>query len=165
MTGSPGEDAFPNVATREAFGYLTTEPRAWATVAATLAARAAHPSGPVDAVLTELSGALRDQAAGVDWVAIGERYGGAVDWVAVARVVAACVAEVTDPAPSKPTDADGLTVTLCTACGRWVAMPAHMPEVSDEAAWALQTEQHWPECPWVLTRGYHTATERAGGER
>lgn len=116
MTGSPGEDAFPNVATREAFGYLTTEPRAWATVA-------------------------------------------------VARVVAACVAEVTDPAPSKPTDADGLTVTLCTACGRWVAMPAHTPEVSDEAAWALQTEQHWPECPWVLTRGFHTATESAGGER
>lgn len=68
-------------------------------------------------------------------------------------------------APSTPTDAGELTVTLCTACGRWVAMPALTPEVSDETAWALQTEQHWPECPWVLTRGYHIATERAGGER
>jgi len=159
VTGSPGEDAFPNVATREAFGYLTTEPRAWATVAATLAARAAHPDGPEDAVTAHLAQAL--QALATEWPGYGEP----VDWPAVARVVATCVAEVTDPAPSKPTDADGLTVTLCTACGRWVAMPAHTPEVSDEAAWALQTEQHWPECPWVLTRGFHTATESAGGER
>ena len=68
--------------------------------------------------------------------------------------------------PAQPgADAGELTVTLCTACGRWVAMPALTPEVSDETAWALQTEQHWPECPWVLTRGYHIATERAGGER
>jgi hypothetical protein len=159
VTGNPGEDAFPNVATREAFGYLTTEPRTWGTVAATVAAIAAHPDGPEDVVTAHLARAL--QALATAWPGYGEP----VDWPAVARVVATCVAEVTDPAPSTPTDAGELTVTLCTACGRWVAMPALTPEVSDETAWALQTEQHWPECPWVLTRGYHIATERAGGER
>ena len=81
----------------------------------------------------------------------------------MARVVATCVAEVTDPAPSKPTEE--LAVTLCTACGRWVAMPALTPEVSDETAWALQTEQHWPECPWVLTRGYHIGGDRRWTKR
>lgn len=86
MTGNPGEDAFPNVATREAFGYLTTEPRTWVTVAATVAAMAAHPDGPEDAVTAHLAQAL--QALATEWPGYGEP----VDWPHVAGLLLADLA-------------------------------------------------------------------------